>query len=78
MVAPFLNYEKTQNIWLRKNTEISHGTTRMNTDSILGVPSHAPASRSRIHCFVITPHATLGPPLTPDFGSPVMPWSGFP
>ena len=28
--------------------------------------------------FVITPHATLGPPLTPDFGAPVIPWSGFP
>ena len=30
------------------------------------------------YCFVITPQATLGPPLTPDFGSPVMPWSGLP
>ena len=27
---------------------------------------------------VITPQATLGPPLTPDFGSPVMPWSSLP
>ena len=25
-----------------------------------------------------TPQATLGPPLTPDFGSPVMPWSSLP
>ena len=33
-----------------------------------------PENGSRLdHFFVMTPHATLGPPLTPDFGSPVMP-----
>ena len=28
--------------------------------------------------FVITPQAILGPPLTPDLGSPVVPWSSLP
>ena len=30
-------------------------------------------------CFIFsrTPHATRGPPLTPDFSGPVIPWSGF-
>ena len=32
---------------------------------------------SRTHCFSITPHARRGPPLTPDLGSPVMPWSSL-
>lgn len=52
----------------------------MNTDLALRHEQNEPRASSQqreassqTYFFVITPHATLGPPLTPDFGSPVMP-----
>jgi hypothetical protein len=34
------------------------------------------AARPGDFLVTITPHATRAPPLTPDFGAPVIPWSG--
>ena len=67
--------------WTRSSPRRSRTRTlalQPATGALVAVEEEArmvPVSR---YFFITTPQATRGPPLTPDFGSPVMPWSGLP